>query len=220
MKKSLMAQVNTKAGKGTVQRNDDTDFNIDFEFDFESNSDIDEYPCAQCSSSAGKRDRQAVEVHPTKDGCEAETGKKKSNTNTNKNVNKNVNVNVNENVNKNANENANANVYYNTATSSPGRARARETHFEAPSVEEVAAYCRERNNRVDAQRFVDFYTSKGWRVGQNSMVDWRAALRLWESNDDPARHPSPASFVGGTVTERRHYTDEEINSWYTKLEDV
>ena len=63
------------------------------------------------------------------------------------------------------------------------RARAREARFSPPSVEEVAAYCRERGNGVDAQAFVDFYTSKGWKVGSSPMKDWRAAVRTWEKRE-------------------------------------
>lgn len=56
--------------------------------------------------------------------------------------------------------------------------------FTPPSVDEVAAYCRERGNVVDAQRFVDFYASKGWKVGNAGMRDWRAAVRNWERQDN------------------------------------
>lgn len=54
--------------------------------------------------------------------------------------------------------------------------------FVPPTVEEVAAYCRERQNRVDAEYFVDFYTAKGWKVGKEPMKDWKAAVRTWEKN--------------------------------------
>lgn len=65
------------------------------------------------------------------------------------------------------------------------RARAR---FSPPTVEEVQDYCRERGNRVDASRFVDFYESKGWKVGNSPMKDWKAAVRTWEQrNDQTAR---------------------------------
>lgn len=55
--------------------------------------------------------------------------------------------------------------------------------FTPPTVDEVKAYCTERGNGVDAQRFVDFYTSKGWLVGKNKMKDWKAAVRTWEQRD-------------------------------------
>lgn len=54
--------------------------------------------------------------------------------------------------------------------------------FEPPTVEEVRAYCQERNNSVDPQTFVDFYSSKGWMVGKNHMKDWKAAVRTWEKS--------------------------------------
>ena len=56
----------------------------------------------------------------------------------------------------------------------------RAARFTPPTVEEVKAYCRERENNVDAERFIDFYASKGWKIGKNAMKDWRAAVRTWE----------------------------------------
>lgn len=55
--------------------------------------------------------------------------------------------------------------------------------FIPPTVEEVAAYCKERKNNVDARQFVDYYTANGWQVGRNRMKDWRAAVRTWERNN-------------------------------------
>ena len=52
--------------------------------------------------------------------------------------------------------------------------------FIPPTLEEVAAYCRERGNNVDPQEFIDFYESKGWMIGKNKMKDWKAAVRTWE----------------------------------------
>jgi hypothetical protein len=55
--------------------------------------------------------------------------------------------------------------------------------FVPPTYKEVFDYCFERNNNVDAQAFVDFYTSNGWKVGNNPMKDWKAAVRTWEKRD-------------------------------------
>lgn len=55
--------------------------------------------------------------------------------------------------------------------------------FVRPSVDEVAEYCRERGNKVDAQQFVDFYASKGWKVGKEPMKDWKACVRTWEKRE-------------------------------------
>ena len=51
--------------------------------------------------------------------------------------------------------------------------------FCPPTLEEVKAYCAEKEYTIDAERFIDFYTSKGWFVGKNKMKDWRAAVRNW-----------------------------------------
>ena len=52
--------------------------------------------------------------------------------------------------------------------------------FTPPTIQEVKAYCIERKNNIDPERFIDFYESKGWMVGKNKMKDWRAAVRNWE----------------------------------------
>lgn len=54
--------------------------------------------------------------------------------------------------------------------------------FTPPTLEEVQAYCAERNNSIDPQHFIDYYTSNGWLVGKNKMKDWKAAVRTWERN--------------------------------------
>ena len=41
--------------------------------------------------------------------------------------------------------------------------------FTAPTLEEVKAYCVERKNNVDAERFINYYTANGWKVGKNPM---------------------------------------------------
>lgn len=80
--------------------------------------------------------------------------------------------------------------------------------FTAPTVEDVNAYCRGRGNRVDAQRFVDFYAAKGWKIGQNAMKDWKAAVRTWEQRDSaPA---APAKVVSAQQYTQRDYTEDEL----------
>ena len=54
--------------------------------------------------------------------------------------------------------------------------------FVKPTIDEIRAYCEERKNSVDAERFFDFYESKGWMIGQNRMRDWKAAVRTWEKS--------------------------------------
>ena len=55
--------------------------------------------------------------------------------------------------------------------------------FVKPTVEEIAAYCKERKNGIDAQEFYDKYEANGWVVGRNGnpMKDWMATVRTWEN---------------------------------------
>lgn len=71
------------------------------------------------------------------------------------------------------------------------------SRFTPPTLDEVKAYCSERGNNVDAQRFIDYYTANGWKVGRNSMKDWKAAVRTWERSNDNKAAP------------RRNNVDEE-----------
>lgn len=58
-----------------------------------------------------------------------------------------------------------------------------------PSIEEVEAYCSERGNRVDPQKWFDYYSSNGWKVGKNPMKDWKACVRTWERNTNVSTTP-------------------------------
>lgn len=65
----------------------------------------------------------------------------------------------------------------------------RAKRFTPPTLDDVSAYIREHGSNVDAQRFLDFYTAKGWMVGKNRMKDWKAAVRTWEKRDSEQNKP-------------------------------
>lgn len=74
--------------------------------------------------------------------------------------------------------------------------------FVPPTVDEVRTYCEEKGYTLDADRFVDYYTSNGWMVGKNRMRDWRAAVRTWCRKEQPANgttESKPLWTVGTTV---------------------
>ena len=68
------------------------------------------------------------------------------------------------------------------------------SRFTPPTLEEVSDYCQERNNGVDPQKFIDFYSSKGWMVGKNKMKDWKASVRTWEREDNKKKTPQYKQF--------------------------
>lgn len=64
---------------------------------------------------------------------------------------------------------------------SKSKSKRREELVIPPSLEDVSLYCKERKNGIVAQRFIDFYSSKGWLIGKSKMKDWKAAVRTWEA---------------------------------------
>lgn len=91
----------------------------------------------------------------------------------------------NNNNNKNNNENKNNNKDKGVTV--------RAARFTPPTAAEVAAYCAEKGYGIDAERFVAYYESNGWRVGKNPMRDWRAAVRTWTRNDAGYSAPQAAA---------------------------
>ena len=53
--------------------------------------------------------------------------------------------------------------------------------FKKPKIEDIESYCLERKNKINAERFFNYYESKGWMVGKNKMKNWKAAVRNWEN---------------------------------------
>lgn len=65
------------------------------------------------------------------------------------------------------------------------------SRFTPPTLTEIEAYCNERGNAVDAERFFNYYESNGWMVGKNKMKDWKAAVRTWEKSERSSAKPKP-----------------------------
>ena len=138
----------------------------------------------QNGKGGGKKNKNVTkpEPNPNQNGTKPEPKPNQSLTKPEPNPNQNgtkpePNENVNENVNVNVNDNE-------KEKESPSAIPKRKpTAFTPPTLEEVKAYCAERRNDVDPQRFVDFYASKGWKVGNQAMKDWRAAVRTWERSE-------------------------------------
>lgn len=75
-------------------------------------------------------------------------------------------------------------VTNNNESKNKNKSKSQSNIFKPPTVEEVRAYCKERNNNIDPEAFVDYYISNGWTVGANKkMKDWKASVRTWERRD-------------------------------------
>ena len=78
-----------------------------------------------------------------------------------------------------------------------------QMRFTPPTVDEVRIYCQQRGNNVDPERFVAFYASKGWKVGNQPMKDWKACIITWEKRDN---NTSPVKQVVAQQYQQRDYS--------------
>ena len=88
-----------------------------------------------------------------------------------------------------------------------------------PTLEDVKAYCSERKNKVDAERWYDYYTSNGWKVGKNPMKDWKAAVRTWERGETKTYKGRPKSQTFFNY-EEKPYDPEECERNNARLEQM
>ena len=63
----------------------------------------------------------------------------------------------------------------------------------------------------EAERFIDFYASKGWYVGKNKMKDWKAALRNWLRRKQEEKKP------GFSATEEMEVEDVDLDQLKEKM---
>lgn len=66
-----------------------------------------------------------------------------------------------------------------------GNKEIKRGRFTPPTLSEVEDYVIEKGYSIDAEQFIDFYESKGWKIGSNPMKDWKAAVRTWERRHKP-----------------------------------
>lgn len=93
--------------------------------------------------------------------------------------------------------------------------------FTKPTIDEVKAFCQERNSIIDPQRFFDFYESKGWRVGNQPMKDWQAAVRSWESREKSAQNNSFGNVqrkTGKPIIEQHNLSDRDLSHLLVDLD--
>ena len=80
--------------------------------------------------------------------------------------------------------------------------------FRPPAPEEVKAYCDENGLMVDANRFCDFYASKGWTVGKSPMKSWKHAARNWDREERARNAPKHEVVIGNEYA--RAFDDAKV----------
>ena len=115
---------------------------------------------------------------------------------------------------KNTSNDVIVNVYDNNIKSNNRGMGEEERKFKKPTLDEVKEYCKERNNNVNAQTFIDFYESKGWMVGKNKMVNWKACVRTWEKKYNNETYQRVTS---GAIDEISEEEQQELNKLVEQL---
>ena len=84
--------------------------------------------------------------------------------------------------------------------------------FVPPTLEEIEAYCKERGNNVDAQKFYDYFSASDWYDSKgNKVKSWKQKVITWEGYNnkkggevnEPIGNNEPNEYAkyitGGTV---------------------
>ena len=84
------------------------------------------------------------------------------------------------------------------------------TKFQKPTLNEIRDFAFAENlSNLDCERFFNYYESNGWKVGRNSMKDWKATARNWNRNND---NNNQLNFNNNGTRQQKGLTDEEILS--------
>jgi hypothetical protein len=87
------------------------------------------------------------------------------------------------------------------------------TKFVKPTVEDVAEYCQQRKNNIDAEMFVAHYAANGWKLANgNKLNDWKSAVITWEKRNDSG-HKQSGSTIAGTGRIKPGKIDESQIEW-------
>lgn len=82
-------------------------------------------------------------------------------------------------------------------------ARARSPCFAPPDLKEVKLYFTEKSGtEAQAERFFYHYEANGWKVGKNSMKNWKAAASGWLSRDKDQRSVKSAGTASETIDDQ------------------
>jgi hypothetical protein len=87
------------------------------------------------------------------------------------------------------------------------------TKFIRPTVEDVAEYCQQRKNNIDAEMFVAHYAANGWKLANgNKLNDWKSAVITWEKRNDSGSQQSGRA-IAGTGRIKPGKIDESQIEW-------
>ena len=121
-------------------------------------------------------------------------------------------VSVNDSVNVSVNDIECVSVAETPAEPAPEPAPTKK-RFVAPTLEEIREFCFEKNINTNVDKFFYYYKSKGWKVGNSPMKDWKAAVRKWAECDEHYSRPGSTRISSDTSSQvLQNYTAPETET--------
>ena len=133
-------------------------------------------------------------------------------------------VSVNDSVNVSVNDIECVSVAETPAEPAPEPAPTRK-RFVAPTLKEIREFCFEKNINTNVDKFFYYYKSKGWKVGNSPMKDWKAAVRKWAECDEHYSRPGSTRISSDTSAQiLQNYTapvtETDIESNLAEIQGV
>lgn len=94
------------------------------------------------------------------------------------------------------------------------------SRFTPPTREEIFDFCLENKLNIDVDYLYDYYSAKGWKIGKETMKDWKAAVRNWARREKKDQPSSPAPYTKKVVAQtydQRDYGNEDDAAWRRML---
>lgn len=83
-------------------------------------------------------------------------------------------------------------------------AKKEKEKFIIPTINEIEEYCITHQKNISPERFFNFYESKGWKIGNQKMKNWKAAVNTWHSKNKENEQPT------NKATTNRKFTANSI----------
>ena len=91
--------------------------------------------------------------------------------------------------------------------------------FIPPLLEEVNAYCQEKNYNVDPEAFIAYYNSNGWMVGSHKMKSWKDAVVTWAKRSNNNYNAKSTYQKPETYADRLRKYTEGLNNGQERNSD-
>lgn len=102
---------------------------------------------------------------------------------------------------------SNVNHNENLNDNEKGNVKANAKRFIKPTLDEVSNFISENSYIIDAEKFFNYYESNGWKVGRNSMKDWKATVRNWNSTEKEKSSAKKETEAKSSTPVVRNYSD-------------